>query len=319
MLLRSSSTPLLNSWKPKSCGSSPESDLLPITTQQLNRTRSVLMSTSFGPDESPVKHTSPTKHVPNRCMCELDPRDPAVQKKNKNEAKREATTPKLKNKEVGSTEVRRLLSNSGLGKAEEEASVAVEEKGRVLQSLVAGGAGGGGGGRVCGGGGSGGSHGGDGSDSQDSNSWHGHDSTDAYYQKMIEANPGNGLLLANYARFLKEVRGDLEKAEEYCGRAILANQNDGNALSLYADLIWQTQKDAARAHTYFDQAVKSDPDDCYVLASYARFLWDADEEDENEGEEEELSRQFGIQNENSAQAQNFFGAPSHPPPLTAAS
>lgn len=276
----------------------------------------MLMSTSFGPDEYPTKHAH--AHAP------MDLRDPALQKKNKKGTKRETKTPeptKLKEKEVGSNEVRRLLSNSGLGKAAEaeEASVAVEEKGRVLQSLVAGGAGGGGGGRVCGGGGSGGSHGGDGSDSQDSNSWHGHDSTDAYYQKMIEANPGNGLLLANYARFLKEVKGDLEKAEEYCGRAILANPNDGNALSLYADLIWQTQKDAARAHTYFDQAVKSDPDDCYVLASYARFLWDAEEEDENEGEEEELSRQFGRQNDNSAPAPKFFGAPSHRPPLTAAS
>ena len=134
---------------------------------------------------------------------------------------------------------------------------------------------------------------------------------------MIQANPGNGLLLANYARFLKEVKADLEKAEEYCGRAILANPNDGNALSLYGELIWQTQKDAARARTYFDRAVKSDPDDCHVLASYARFLWDAGEEDENEGEEDEL-RQFIIQHENSASAQNVFGAPSHRPPLTAA-
>lgn len=220
----------------------------------------MLMSTTFGPDESPAKHTSPTKHAPYGCMCELDPRDPAVPKKNKNGTKREAKMPNLKNNELGSTEVRRLLSNSGLGNAEEEASVAVEEKGRVLQSLVAGGVGGGGGGKSCGGGGS---HGGDGSDPQDSNSWHGPDSIDAYYQKMIQANPGNGLLLANYARFLKEVKADLEKAEEYCGRAILANPNDGNALSLYGELIWQTQKDAARARTYFDRAVKSDPDDCW--------------------------------------------------------
>lgn len=163
----------------------------------------MLMSTTFGPDESPAKHTSPTKHAPYGCMCELDPRDPAVPKKNKNGTKREAKMPNLKNNELGSTEVRRLLSNSGLGNAEEEASVAVEEKGRVLQSLVAGGVGGGGGGKSCGGGGS---HGGDGSDPQDSNSWHGPDSIDAYYQKMIQANPGNGLLLANYARFLKEVK-----------------------------------------------------------------------------------------------------------------
>ncbi|MCD7449998.1 hypothetical protein HAX54_002715 [Datura stramonium] len=120
------------------------------------------------------------------------------------------------------------------------------------------------------------------SGSDDSNSWHGHDSTEAYYKKMIETYPGNALLLANYARFLKEVKGDLGKAKEYCERATVVNPRDGNVLSLYADLIRLTQKDASRAHAYFDQAVKSDPDDCYVVASYARFLWDAEERDEEE-------------------------------------
>nr|GFA18586.1 hypothetical protein [Tanacetum cinerariifolium] len=99
---------------------------------------------------------------------------------------------------------------------------------------------------------------------------------------MIDANPGNSLILVNYAKYLKEVRGDLVKAEEFYSRAILANPSDGNALSMYADLIWATQKDSSRAETYFDQAVKASPDDCYVMASYARFLWDADEEDEEE-------------------------------------
>ena len=59
--------------------------------------------------------------------------------------------------------------------------------------------GGGGGGSWIGGGG--GSDPGDGC--WDSN--HSHESTEGYYRMMIEANPGNALVLSNYARFLKEV------------------------------------------------------------------------------------------------------------------
>lgn len=34
----------------------------------------------------------------------------------------------------------------------------------------------------------------------------GDDNTDVHYRKMIEANPGNGIFLSNYAKFLKEVQ-----------------------------------------------------------------------------------------------------------------
>jgi len=60
-------------------------------------------------------------------------------------------------------------------------------------------AGGGGGGMFHGGGkgrSGGRSDGGDGGD----------DNTDVHYRKMIEANPGNGIFLSNYAKFLKEVQ-----------------------------------------------------------------------------------------------------------------
>ncbi|KAJ0532342.1 putative tetratricopeptide-like helical domain superfamily [Helianthus annuus] len=124
--------------------------------------------------------------------------------------------------------------------------------------------GGGGGGRICGGGG-----GNEGCDNG---------GMDGYYRSMVEANPSSSLVLGNYAKYLKEVKGDVMKAEEYCSRAILANPSDATALSMYADLIWETQKDASRAQSYFDQAVKASPDDSYVMAAYARFLWDADEE-----------------------------------------
>lgn len=76
----------------------------------------------------------------------------------------------------------------------------------ATEVAVAGGGGGSGGGRIChggGGGSAGGDDDGDGSGYWDS--YNGHDSTDVYYQKMIEANPNNPLLLSNYATYLKEV------------------------------------------------------------------------------------------------------------------
>ncbi|EOA17353.1 hypothetical protein CARUB_v10005636mg [Capsella rubella] len=116
-------------------------------------------------------------------------------------------------------------------------------------------------------------------------------SVDGYYEDMIQRYPGDTLLLSNYARFLKEVKGDGRKAEEYCERAMLSeNGRDGELLSMYGDLIWQNHGDGVRAHSYFDQAVQSSPNDCHVLASYARFLWDAEEEDEEEEAEEASSK-----------------------------
>ncbi|CAA6669650.1 unnamed protein product [Spirodela intermedia] len=86
----------------------------------------------------------------------------------------------------------------------------------------------------------------------------------AYYLEMLEADPGNPLLLVNYGRYLHE-------------------PGDGEVLSLYGKLIWETQGDETRAESYFERAVEASPDDCYVMGSYAHFLWDADEA----GEEEE--------------------------------
>ncbi|CAH8370621.1 unnamed protein product [Eruca vesicaria subsp. sativa] len=112
--------------------------------------------------------------------------------------------------------------------------------------------------------------------------------TDVHYRKMIEANPGNGIFLSNYAKFLKEVRKDYLKAEEYCGRAVLVSPNDGNVLAMYAELVWMIHKDSSRAESYFNRAVAAAPDDCYVQASYARFLWDAEEDEDEEEKHEEV-------------------------------
>ncbi|XP_057786911.1 uncharacterized protein LOC131004279 [Salvia miltiorrhiza] len=301
MLLRSSSSPILHSWQPNSAS---ESDALP-------RTRSVSLTTSF------------VASSPTRIAFDSGIRDPV---KPKNSSRPPAPGPaKIQDRREA---VSFFLWSSGLG---EVTASAAEEDGlsaeRTLQqgrpffnsnggprnvragpALQEAGGGGVGCRGSCGGGGRG----------RDDGPGPGRGSIDAYYEIMIEANPGNPLFLANYAKFLKEVKGDFTKAEEFYERAILANPADGNVLSLYADLIWQIHGDAARAEAYFDQAVKTDSNDCYVLASYARFLWDADDEEEEEDDGEAakaLNNQYAVGSHKS----EFIINESHWPPLAAAS
>ncbi|XP_078437676.1 uncharacterized protein LOC144708302 [Wolffia australiana] len=103
----------------------------------------------------------------------------------------------------------------------------------------------------------------------------------AYYMEMLEADPGNALLLRNYGRYLHE-EGDYEGAEECYGRVILTTPADGEVLSLYGQLVWDAHGDEQRAEAYFERAVEASPEDCYVMGSYAHFLWDAEEAGKDE-------------------------------------
>ncbi|XP_031273894.1 uncharacterized protein LOC116132381 [Pistacia vera] len=243
MLLRSASTPIL---KPCSFRSSPEPDL----GVRIRTTRPISMSLS-----------PPIKKIP-RTLSEDDLKCLHFSKK-----KILLNSPLTSQ---GLVEREEELEAEGEGKTclQKDTSYCLHD-GLVLDEGC-GGAGAGNGGVY------GGAGGGDGESGNRSESMEG------YYQRMIKKFPGDSLVLANYAKFLKEVRSDLVKAEEYCERAILAKQDerDGNVLSLYGDLIWKNYKDAPRAQSYYDQAVKSAPGDCYVLASYAQFLWDAGEDDD---------------------------------------
>ncbi|XP_027331310.1 uncharacterized protein LOC113846831 [Abrus precatorius] len=293
MLLRSSSTPILNSYIPHS--NSKDSPHEPEILHRIPRTRSVTLSASSS-------SLSPIDASPNRMTRALSETDLSARHKRKPLSRRifeedeesvaSAVGFRSRTASFGSA----LFSFSELDEGEDGVGLMDDAAARVLVE----------------GGGGGGAGGWDNSDGGGSGYWDsnpGNDSTDLYYRTMIEANPGNPLFLSNYARYLKEVRGDYVKAEEYCGRAILANPNDGNVLSMYAELLWESHKDASRAETYFDQAVKAAPDDCYVLASYAHFLWDADEEDDV------------VQEDSSEKSPSFLhgSAPLPPPPLAAAS
>ncbi|OVA15336.1 Tetratricopeptide repeat-containing domain [Macleaya cordata] len=269
MLIRSSSTPILNSMIPQSKASSPESDLL----LQIPKNRPITLIYS----SSSVSRCEESRNKMIRALSENDLRDLAIPNgnrfsKNLNVFVEEGEEQEL-DLNLKSQSLNRLFYSSGL-----DDYVVDDEKVELSVLPMGGGIGFNGGKSNVGG------NGNEGFGFWDSND--GKDRTDAYYQNIIEANPESSLLLGNYARFLKEVRGDIVKAEEYCERAILANPNEGNVLSLYADLIWEVHKDAPRAESYFDQAVQAAPDDCYIMASYARFLWDAKEEEDDEEEEE---------------------------------
>ena len=324
MLLRSSSTPVLNSLLPHSKDST-FSDQQPEIVPQISRTRSVNLTAS---SRSPflLSPISDSTRRLTRAVSADDLRDFSVAS-----PRRKAFSNPLNGFEEREEEEEEIKMEMGfaasgfggtasLGLPEFEGCEAGLRENRGLLSVLDGSGVGGGGGKICGGngGGSGGSDEGDGGSNGFWESNQGGASTDAYYQKMIDANPRNPMLLSNYARFLKDVRGDFEKAEEYCGRAILVGPNDGNVLSMFADLVWQIHKDAPRAQSYFDQAVQAAPDDSYVLASYAKFLWDSEEEEEeDEEEDEEENVKEGANNR--ASATNLFqGIPPVPPPLAAA-
>ncbi|KAK9146297.1 hypothetical protein Sjap_006200 [Stephania japonica] len=103
-----------------------------------------------------------------------------------------------------------------------------------------------------------------------------------YYKRLVEENPGNPLLLRNYAQFLCQSKKDLHKAEDLYSRAILLDPGDGEILSQYAKLIWELHHDHERALNYFERSVELAPQDCHVLAAYAHFLWKAVEENEED-------------------------------------
>ncbi|CAN6177619.1 unnamed protein product [Urochloa humidicola] len=194
--------------------------------------------------------------------------------------------------------LRRLLTSTGLdvsAAAAREAALALAEQGGGDGGKARGGT------KAYGGERGGDAAGGDGDRS--------HAAAGEHYRQMIEADPGNPLLLVNYARFLREVEGDAAGARACLERAIVASPGDAEALSLYAGLVWETTRDAARADDYYSRAVQAAPDDCYVLGSYAGFLWDAEEDEESDVDAEPVP----------PPAAPFLAAAHQHPSVTAAS
>lgn len=223
MLLRSSSTPILNSWLPLSKDSSPEPDLIPLPRNRsiTHLSPSMLLTASLNSPSSSDESIGISSKRLTRTLSDSNVGDlvrpPTVPKK-KPFSQFPNRLPSIAVKEEEGEEERGsdsisfslLFTSSGLNEtvlgAEGCSVLGSKMKDMSSATLFSGdGFGSGGGGGVCGGGRGGGADDEDG-ESGFSDSNHGNNSTDAHYQKMIEADPGNGLLLSNYARFLKEVR-----------------------------------------------------------------------------------------------------------------
>ncbi|KAL1366882.1 hypothetical protein HN51_020933 [Arachis hypogaea] len=308
MLLRSSSAPILTSLLPYSMESSTEPAELVV---HLPRATSVFcLSQHLVETELHSNTPSPKK----KCSVPPSPRSKVLRTQHSTKIKEidEAKDPEQKMCMEAKSSVQGLFSSSGLDNKvvlnHEGCAGAGEGKQESLklQTLVMdGGMGSNGSGRVGYGDGGGWEF------FEGNNSNNGGDRTDAYYQQMIEANPNDSLLLGNYAKFLKEVRGDYPRAKEFFERAILATPSDGHILSLYADLIWQTEKNSDRAEAYFHQAINTSPEDCYVMASYAKFLWEAEDDDDDGDGRNEL--------DNHTHSPDLFQGTKHHTHLTAAS
>ncbi|KAL4388453.1 hypothetical protein GQ457_09G022320 [Hibiscus cannabinus] len=114
-----------------------------------------------------------------------------------------------------------------------------------------------------------------------------------YYRRMVHENPGNPLVLSNYARFLHQSKGDLEGAEEYYLQSIQADPGDGETMSQYAKLVWDLHHDHDKASHYFELAIEANPGNSNVLAAFASFLWETDEDDNTRQDQIQVSLKNG--------------------------
>jgi protein O-mannosyl-transferase len=105
-----------------------------------------------------------------------------------------------------------------------------------------------------------------------------------YYKKAIESDPKNAINLGNYANFLSDIRKDYNRAEEYYKKAIESDPKYAIHLGNYASFLSDIRKDYDRAEEYYKKAIESDPKYAIHLGNYALFLSDI-RKDYNRAEE----------------------------------
>jgi len=99
-------------------------------------------------------------------------------------------------------------------------------------------------------------------------------STNAMFQRAIDADPHHATVLGAYAIFLETVQGDMDQAEQMYQRAIDADPEiDANILANYADFLKNIRGDMDQAQQMYQQAIDADPHNANNLGNYAQVLF----------------------------------------------
>ena len=98
-------------------------------------------------------------------------------------------------------------------------------------------------------------------------------STNAMFQRAIDADPTNANILGVYAIFLDTVRGDMDQVQQMYQQAITADPDiDANILGAYANFLHTVRGDMDQAQDMYEQAITADPTNANILGNYAIFL-----------------------------------------------
>ena len=97
-------------------------------------------------------------------------------------------------------------------------------------------------------------------------------STNAMFQRTVDADPTNANSLGAYALFLHTKRGDMDQADQMYRRAIAADPTNATALGAYALFLHTERGDMDQADQMYQRAIAADPTNATTLGNYATFL-----------------------------------------------
>ncbi|MGO9201132.1 MAG: KGGVGR-motif variant AAA ATPase [Limisphaerales bacterium] len=98
------------------------------------------------------------------------------------------------------------------------------------------------------------------------------DGAEAYYKRAIEVDPKDAGTLGAYAAFLENKRGDKDGAEAYHRRAIEADPKNAHILRAYAGFLANKRGDTDKAEAYYKRAIEADPKSSACLCDYGQLL-----------------------------------------------